>query len=311
MAVLAPADWHPPRDHTMDAPSNSAIPRQRSSPANDHPSSTHPQQSLQQQHSQQSQQPYPYPVQQQQAQGAWTPSVSAQPFYPSFYQNQQHPPQPYPIHPHQPQNPYFDPTANAQLAQWAYQQMMFNAQAQAQMGPHSPITGTPQRSAPSSAPASPAEYFNPNQLFNHFPSGTPPPQQQSQHHSHHAPSYTQRTASADTGRTQYDGFHPYRRPQNTASGASGRSQGQEGDWRPAGTFQPPYARGDASASSTSVNSSNSNHGNGSGGNGGSRQRTSSIQGQSPSHSHPHVNGSASHQGSVRSRSGSSPQQRFV
>ncbi|KIK93549.1 hypothetical protein PAXRUDRAFT_828869 [Paxillus rubicundulus Ve08.2h10] len=296
MAVLAPSDWHPPRDHTMEVPSNSAIPRQRSSPANDHPSPIHPQQSLQQP-SQQSQQPYPYPV--QQSPGAWTPAVSAQPFYPSFYQNQHqhHPTQPYPLHPHQPQTPYFDPAANAQLAQWAYQQMMFNAQAH--MGQHSPIAPTPQRSPSSSAPASPAEYFNPGQLFNHFPSGTPPPHQQQQHHSNHAPGYTQRTASADTGRGQYDGFHPYRRPQNPASG---RAPGQESDWRPGGTFQPPYARGEASASSTSVNSSNSNHGNG---NSTNRQRTSSIQGQSSSHNH--VNGSASHQGSVRSRSGSSPQ----
>ncbi|KAH7884048.1 hypothetical protein F5I97DRAFT_1938667 [Phlebopus sp. FC_14] len=257
MAVLAPSDWHPPRDHTMDAPANPAIPRQRSSPPNDHAPSLHPQQS--QQHSQQSQQPYPYPVQQQ-PHGAWTPSVSAPPFYPSFYQNQhqhqQHPPphQPYPLHPVQQQNPYFDPAANAQLAQWAYQQMMFNAQAQ--MGQHSPINVSPQRSAPSSAPASPAEYFNPNQLFNPFPSGTPPPHQQHHHHHPHAPGYTQRTASADTPRNNYDGFHPYRRPPNNQPT---RSQGQEPDWRPGGTFQPPYARGDASASTRARTGSGSSN----------------------------------------------------
>ncbi|KAF9235866.1 hypothetical protein BU15DRAFT_89424 [Melanogaster broomeanus] len=290
MAVLAPSDWHPPRDHTMEGPSNSTIPRQRSSPANDHSSPLHPQQSIQQ-HSSQSQQPYPYPV--QQPQGAWNPSVSAQPFYPSFYQNQHqhHPAQPYPLHPHQTQTPYYDPAANAQLAQWAYQQMMYNAQAQ--MGQHSPIAPTPQRSGSSSAPASPAEYFNPGQLFNHFPSGTPPPHQ---HHSNHAPAYTQRTASAESGRAQYEGFHPYRRPQNSTSG---RPAGQESDWRSEGR-----TGGEASDSSTSVNSSNSNHGNGNG-NGATRQRTSSMQG--PVTSHMHVNGSASHQGSVRSRSGSAPQ----
>ncbi|KAF8439373.1 p21-C-terminal region-binding protein-domain-containing protein [Boletus edulis BED1] len=284
MALLAPSDWHPPRDHTMDP----SIPRQRSSPANDHSSSNHPQQSLQQH----AQPPYPYPV--QQSQPSWNPPVSAQPFYPSFYQNQhqQLPAQPYPLHPHQSQNPYFDPTANAQLAQWAYQHMMFNAQAQ--MGSHPP---NPQRSGSSSAPASPAEYFSPNQLFNHFPSGTPPPHQQ--HPPHHAPGYTHRTASADAPRSQpqYEGFHPYRRPPNPVPGRS-----QESDWRPSGSFQPPYARGEASASSTSVNSSNSNHGNG---NGNGRQRTSSIQGQSSSHSHP--NGSSSHQGSVRGRSSSATQ----
>ncbi|KAF8555928.1 hypothetical protein OG21DRAFT_1483506 [Imleria badia] len=218
--------------------------RQRSSPANDHPSPPHPQQQL-------APSPYPYPVQQSQG--------YPQPFYPSFYQNQQ---QPYPLHP--PQNHFFDPTANAQLAQWAYQQMMFNQLA-------------PPRAGSSSAPASPAEYFSPNQLFNHFPSATPPP-----HPSHHAPAYTHRTASADSPRNQqqYEGFHPYRRP-------PGR---QDADWRPPGSFQPPYARGEASASSTSVTSSNSNHGNG---NGNNRQRTSSIQGQS--------------NGTVRGRSGSSSQ----
>ncbi|KAG8220723.1 hypothetical protein J3R82DRAFT_3053 [Butyriboletus roseoflavus] len=293
MAVLVPSDWHPPRDHTMEVSSNSAIPRQRSSPANDHSSSSHPQQALQQH----SQQPYPYPV--SQSQGSWNPSVSTQPFYPSFYQNQhqQLPAQPYPLHPHQPQNHYFDPAANAQLAQWAYQHMMFNAQAQ--MGSHAPIAPSSQRSGSSSAPASPAEYFNPNQLFNHFPSGTPPPHPQ--HPSHHAPAFTHRTASADTPRSQqqYEGFHPYRRPPNPVSG---RTQPQESDWRPAGSFQPPYARGEASDSSTSVNSSNSNHGNG---NSNNRQRTSSLQGQSSSHTH--LNGSSSHQGSMRSRSGTSPQ----
>ena len=292
MALLAPSDWHPPRDHTMEVSANSTIPRQRSSPANDHASAPHPPQSLQQH----AQPPYPYPV--QQPQGSWNPSVSAQPFYPSFYQNQhqQLPTQPYPLHPHPSQNHYFDPAANAQLAQWAYQQMMFNAQAQ--MGPHPPIAPSPQRSGSASAPASPAEYFSPNQLFNHFPSGTPPPHQQ--HPPHHAPGYTHRTASADTPRSQpqYEGFHPYRRPPN----APGRPQQQEPDRRPPGSFQPPYARGEASDSSTSVNSSNSNHGNP---NGNSRQRTSSIQGQPSSHSHP--NGSSSHQGSVRGRSGPSTQ----
>ncbi|KAI9462712.1 hypothetical protein HD554DRAFT_1442366 [Boletus coccyginus] len=286
MALLAPSDWHPPRDHTMDPSANATIPRQRSSPANDHASSPHPQHSLHQH----AQPPYPYPV--QQAQGSWNPSVSAQPFYPSFYQNQhqQLPAQPYPLHPHPSQNHYFDPAANAQLAQWAYQQMMFNAQAQ--LGSHPPS----QRSGSASAPASPAEYFSPNQLFNHFPSSTPPPHQQ--HPPHHAPAYTHRTASADTPRSQqqYEGFHPYRRPPN----APGRSQ--EPDRRPPGSFQPPYARGEASDSSTSVNSSNSNHANP---NGNSRQRTSSLQGQPSSHSHP--NGSSSHQGSVRGRSGPSPQ----
>src|ERR1700677_3513653 len=106
MAVLVPQDWHPPKDHTMDAPSsnppNSSVPRQRVSPANDTtpaPSTTSPPQTNH----------YPYPVQQQQA--GW--NAHAQPFYPAaFYQNTH--PQPYQIHPSQqgqipPHGTYFDP----------------------------------------------------------------------------------------------------------------------------------------------------------------------------------------------------------
>ncbi|KAI6107399.1 hypothetical protein EDD16DRAFT_1712456 [Pisolithus croceorrhizus] len=264
MALLAPpSDWHPPRDLTMDPASNSPSSRQRSSPSNDHNAPPHPQQPLPQPH--QGQQPYPYPVQQQpQQQGPWLPTVSGAPFYPPFYQNQ-HPPQPYPVHP-QSQNPYFDPATNAQLAQWAYQQMMFSqAQAQVQM----PSRGT------ASAPASPADYYGPTPLFNPFPSGTPPPPQHLPQH--HAPGYTQRTSSADGTRGQYEGFHPYRRPQQL-------SRTQEGDRWNSGSFQPPYARGDASASSTSVNSSSSS----TGGNANPpsstpRQRTSSMQGNGSAH----------------------------
>ncbi|THG98990.1 hypothetical protein EW026_g3276 [Hermanssonia centrifuga] len=123
----------------MDAPSNainSAVPRQRSSPANDPGSGSSPV----------GQQPYPYPVQQQQA--GWTPSHPQQQYYPSFYQN--HHQQPFQIHGHpaqgqiHPQNPYYDP-ANAQLAQWAYQQMMFNAHQAHQMS-HVPSPHPGQRS---------------------------------------------------------------------------------------------------------------------------------------------------------------------
>ncbi|KAG0703497.1 hypothetical protein DFH29DRAFT_441590 [Suillus ampliporus] len=237
MAVLAPQDWHPPRD-TMDTT------RQRSSPSND----SQPNIPIQ---------PYPYPV--QQPHGAWTPSPAAQPFYPSYYQqNQQQQQIPYPS---PPQNPYFDPQANAQLAQWAYQQMMFSQQQQ--------IHAHQQQQRSTSQPASPAEYFNPSQLFSPFPSGTPPP------HSHHqnypAPQQAQRSASSDAA--QYNGFHPYRRPNNTRPSHSQ----DHPEWRAPSTpasFQPPYARGgEASASTTSVNSSSSHGG------GASRQRTTSTQGQ--------------------------------
>lgn len=136
----------------MDSPAtpNASIPRSRSSPAPADP-----------QHHQQGPasngtypaQPYPsYPQQQQQPQGpspppnmppqqGWTPSPTAQPFYPQFYPQGPAPPGAYGMHPHAaaalPPGAYFDPNAaNAQFA-WAYQQMMFNAaaqQQQAQMG---------------------------------------------------------------------------------------------------------------------------------------------------------------------------------
>ncbi|KAI5997380.1 hypothetical protein EDD15DRAFT_2386953 [Pisolithus albus] len=289
MALLAPpSDWHPPRDLTMDPASNSPSSRQRSSPSNDHNTPPHPQHSLPQPH--QGQQPYPYPVQQQpQQQGPWLPTVSGAPFYPPFYQNQ-HPPQPYPLHP-QSQNPYFDPATNAQLAQWAYQQMMFSqAQAQVQM---------PSRST-ASAPSSPADYYGPTPLFNPFPSGTPPPPQH--HPQHHAPGYTQRTSSADGTRSQYEGFHPYRRPQQPP-------RTQEADRWTSGSFQPPYARGDASASSTSVNSSSSSMGGNanppSSGNGSAHQSgASAARMKSPPPSSQPPSQSPSEPGNSRPRTGS-------
>ncbi|KAF9073988.1 hypothetical protein BDP27DRAFT_1359866 [Rhodocollybia butyracea] len=234
MAVLAPLDWqYLPRDnHPMDFPSNNPR-QQRTSPANDNSQSqtpTPPTQGNQfQQQMAQPPQPYPYPVQQQ-PQGSWTPSISAQPFYPSFYQNHQQSPQTYP------QQPYFDP-ANAQLAQWAYQQMMFNAQQ----------GFVPPRSASArngSGPAPSPDYFpqSPmNPMFSPFPSGTPPPQQQQPN-------------------GQYPGFHPYRRPVRQGSSS------HDGDWRPGNAPNPPYARPEASGSTTSVNSTHSQ-----------RQRTNSNQ----------------------------------
>ncbi|CDO71745.1 hypothetical protein BN946_scf184920.g29 [Trametes cinnabarina] len=258
MAVLAPQDWHPPRDHTMDAPSpnaiNASLPRQRSSPANDHPLA---------QPQMPQQQPYPYPVQQQQ-QAAWSPNVNPQQFYPQFYQNPHQ--QPYPIHPHsghpqQGQMPYYDP-ANAQFAQWAYQQMMLNAQHQAhQMSQMSQAGSQRSRSGNNHSP----DYFaqNPMAGFSPFPSGTPPahPSQLPMGYSPGPPS--------DQG-SQYNGYHPYRRPQRHGS------QNQDQDWRngpqhAAGPFKPPYAHADAAGSSTSVNSSSSQSGS-------HRQRTNSTQG---------------------------------
>ncbi|KAH9836688.1 uncharacterized protein C8Q71DRAFT_857908 [Rhodofomes roseus] len=266
MAVLVSQDWQPPKEHTMDAlpaPSaqiSPAVPRQRSSPANDQAAPMSPAQ----------QQPYPYPVQQQQA--AWPPAHSPQQYYPAFYQNQPS----YPVHAHAPQqqmNPYYDP-ANNQYAQWAYQQMMFNAQQAHQMS-HVPqhIASQRGRSAPP-----PGDYFSVNQLppFNPFPSGTPPPHPSQLPNGPYPPPDQQQAHPP-----QYQGFHPYRRPPR--QGSSSQDPPLSTDWRPppqSGPFQPPYVRADAAGSSTSINSSSSHSGS-------QRQRTNSNQGPpaSPPSSH--------------------------
>ncbi|KAJ7820615.1 hypothetical protein B0H13DRAFT_1921189 [Mycena leptocephala] len=211
MAILAPPDWqYSPRDPAMDkGPAQSSSSTSNSQSNQQRPHQLPPPQ--QQHHPQQ----YPF---QQQPQGNWTPSLAAPPFYPgAFYQNgpltPQQGPQPYPTQ----ANPYFDP-ANAQLAQWAYQQMMFNAQQHGHV---------PQQ-----------DFFTPPNMhgqFNPFPSGTPPPRPN------------------DAPQPQYAGFHPYRRPsrqQSSHSESNVPPPPQQQDWRP----QPPYSRPDASGSSSSVNS---------------------------------------------------------
>ncbi|KAI0307405.1 hypothetical protein B0F90DRAFT_1673309 [Multifurca ochricompacta] len=314
MAVLVPQDWHPPKDHAMDSPasntSNSSAPRQRVSPPNDSSPAVPSQISSSQNHH------YPYPVQQQQA--GW--NAHAQPFYPAaFYQNPHQ--QPYPLHPSQqgqipPHGPYFDP--NAQFAQWAYQQMMFNAQQQAhQLSQHGPPSSS-QRGRSSSA-SSPADYFAQNQLhnFNPFPSGTPPPHP-SQLPNGYRPGPTSNSPTS-VASTQYDGFHPYRRPNPRQASQSSSDQPPTGDWRQQ-AIQPPYARADAAGSTTSVNSTGSS----------SRQRTSSSPGPAngasgsphhhssspgpvngasgPPHHHSNNANNPSATGSVRSRNGISSQQ---
>ena len=292
MAVLVPQDWHPPKDHAMDSPtsntSNPSAPRQRVSPSND-PSSAPSRVSSPQNHH------YPYPVQQQQA--GW--NAHTQPFYPAaFYQNAHQ--QPYPMQQGQvpPHGTFYDP--NAQFAQWAYQQMVYNAQQQAhQLSQHGPPSSS-QRGR-SSSTNSPAEFFAQNQLhnFSPFPSGTPPP-----HPSQIPNGY--RTGSTSNGSTSsasapYDGFHPYRRPNHRQATQPSSDQPATGDWRQQ-AIQPPYARADAAGSTTSVNSTGSS----------SRQRTSSLQGSSNGTSgspHHHTgNNSAAAAGSARSRNGPSPQQ---
>ncbi|KIL62208.1 hypothetical protein M378DRAFT_187405 [Amanita muscaria Koide BX008] len=256
MAVLVPKDW------PMDISSNNPSSSQRSDPNHHTTSSSH-----------QHHPPYPYPLRQQ-PQGSWTPSIAAPPFYPSFFQNphQQQPPQAF-AHPIPQQFPQFDPT-NAQLAaQWAYQQMMFNAQHG-----FSPMQNPQHRSAPNSASN---EYFPSNQVpFNPFPSGTPPPRPNN--------------SSDPSPNNQYAGFHPYRRPprQNASSHAS-----EPSDWRPGttpGPF-PPYARPEATGSTSSISSTSSQ-----------RQRTTSNQSVHSSHNTSSPNGSVRGRPSNGARSAAPP-----
>ena len=246
---------------TRSSPSNDSQPQQQQQQQQQHTLHLQQQQMLQQQHAS-----YTYPAQQQ-PQGSWTPSIAATPFYPAFYQNQQQSPQPYP--PQMQQQSFFDPT-NAQLAaQWAYQQMMFNAQhgfptisPQQQQQHHSPSQRSP------NTPGTP-DYFPQSPLspvFNPFPSGTPPP-------------HTVRGGDQQNQNPQYPGFHPYRRP-NRQQQQQPLSQSDHADWRSA-VPHPPYGRPDASGSTSSVNSSSSQ-----------RQRTNSNQSaHSSAHNVPSSNSS--------------------
>ncbi|KAF6765908.1 hypothetical protein DFP72DRAFT_884 [Ephemerocybe angulata] len=271
MAAVLPADWHISNpDKAMEPPNSTR--QQRSSPANDH-SSPNPSQNIQQQQLLLAQQqnalvqsPYTFPAQQQQ-QGSWTPSINATPFYPSFYNPQlpQQPGQPF-TGQLPPPSAYID-QANAQLAQWAYQQMMFNAQ-------HGFPGMSPQHHSPSQRPGgalpSPTDYFAQSQMaspFNGFPSGTPPPN-------------AHRGGAGDHQAQQpapYPGFHPYRRPNRQQS--HNTNTPDAGDWRSAPTINhpphAPYMRPDASGSTSSVNS-----------NGSQRQRTNSNQSGHSSHNVP-------------------------
>ncbi|KAF9042049.1 hypothetical protein BJ165DRAFT_243640 [Panaeolus papilionaceus] len=333
-----------PSSITMDSssasPSSSPNPRVRSNENQQQQQQQNlpmKQQHVLQQQSQSQQQQYPsYPAIQQQPQGSWTPSISAPPFYPSFFQNQQ-PASPSSQHTQSSQqqsqsssptsSPYIDPNVaaamqNAQLAQWAYQQMMFNAQQQmgglgGPMGvPHMGVPGvgigSPMPVGFSQIPNqhqqrgihNPADYFAAvaaqNQLFNPFPSGTPPPPaHRSVSGGDGSPGSVNGSNPAGTGQ-QYQGFHPYRRPNRQQQNQGGGSQtssptAELPDWRAhqlqlqqmqlaaaasGGVFHPPYARPDASGSSSSLNS---------GGSG--RQRTNSNQ------------SSSSHRGAPTSNSG--------
>ncbi|KZV61813.1 hypothetical protein PENSPDRAFT_273753 [Peniophora sp. CONT] len=163
---------------------------------------------------------------------------------------------------------FYDPNA-AQFAQWYHHMMLQQQQQQQGGGQRPPGPGQP----PPHFPA-----FN-HHAHNPFPSGTPPPapqpayarQPQQQQQQQQAPPGQQQQ-----GQQNYDGFHPYRRPQrqNTAE--------QHAQFSGLAPAQPPYARGaDAAGSSSSVNSTNSN----STGRPRERERTSSLKAQPPQH-HP-------------------------
>ncbi|KAG6896096.1 hypothetical protein C0992_010347 [Termitomyces sp. T32_za158] len=254
MAVLAALDWQQQvYQGAMDA--NSPHSRPRSSSVADSATQPAPQQAHHQQ---------PY----QQPQGSWTPSITAAPFYPSFYQN--HPQQPY-------QQPYFDP-ANAQLAHWTYQQMIFNAQH-----------AFPQQQRTNDYFAQPA--------YGPFPSGTPPP-----HQAHRGPAPDQQQQQA-TQQAQFSGFHPYRRPSRQPQAQSPDVADRRIPVQPPPP-NPPYKRPDASGSSSSVNSTSS------------RQRTNSNQSGQSAHNAPQSagnprgrNASPSHRSSPPPGSSSSGQLR--
>ncbi|KAH8111471.1 hypothetical protein DFH11DRAFT_1613421 [Phellopilus nigrolimitatus] len=155
-------------------------------------------------------------------------------YYPQHYPHAQQPPPP-PMHgQHQQGSPYgqppqmFDP--NAQFAQWAYQQMMFNAQ-QSQAAPHRSRSnaGTPTN-----------EYYQAPFSHSRFQSGTPPP-----------PPPPQNTSGS------YQGFHPYRRPERGDRRPHADNQASASSSSTNVPFQPPYARSDAAGSTTSVNSTSS------------------------------------------------------
>ncbi|KAG6874135.1 hypothetical protein C0995_005551 [Termitomyces sp. Mi166 len=249
MAVLAPRDWQQQQVYQAAMDPNSTNSRQRSSSTADSVHQ-HPQQ---QPHHQPT---FSYPV--QQPQGSWTPSITAAPFYPSFYQNhqqQQQQQQPYPAPIHS-QSPYFDP-ANAQLAQWAYQQMLFNAQH---------AFPAQQRSN---------DYFSQNPLnpaFNPFPSGTPPP-----HQNHRGGAVDHQQQQQPGQQAQFSGFHPYRRPSRQPQAQSPDIADRRPVAQPSPP-NPPYKRPEASGSSSSVNSTSS------------RQRTNSNQSGQSGHNTTSVNG---------------------
>ncbi|KAJ6459540.1 hypothetical protein C8R45DRAFT_1056208 [Mycena sanguinolenta] len=288
MAVLAPPDWqYSPRDPNMDkGPSPSSTQQQQQQGTQQQQQQQQQRPQLQQQqplHPQQ--QPYVGPGFTQQPQGSWTPSLAAPPFYPgAFYQNpQQAPPSPFGVPP-QNVNPYFDP-ANAQLAQWAYQQMMFNAQQHA----HLP---SPQQQLGHGH----GEFFAPppgmHGQFNPFPSGTPPPRP--------GDAQPQYPTGSNANNNAAGGYHPYRRPTRQQTGSdSGSATGS--DW--ARGPQPPSVNSQGRGGRPRTDSNNSQ----SRGSAHSHSPSPSTKGASPQ---PQPQGSNSSSGSGRSSSPAPPAPRI-
>ncbi|KAF8584961.1 hypothetical protein K439DRAFT_1095196 [Ramaria rubella] len=250
MAVLAPTnDWQPPRDPSPIQASRSMDPRNHTH------AHLHPQQHSAPRQSPDAPQlisppaaaptppyqhpppsgPSPYPTQQH----PWQPSPQAAPFYPAYpsYFPQQSPlPHQHQL-PHPPPGPYFDP--NQHFAQWAYQQMMFNAQAQAQF----------HAQQQQQMLAQPQPDFTHHQRTR---SNTPPAQQQQQQ----PPEFFQSQRSASSSPPDPQGFHPYGGAPRRST-RQGSSSGSVSSTPPIDFPQPPYARADAAGSSSSLNSGSS------------------------------------------------------
>ena len=241
------------RPHINNDPNNSAaaaaaLQQQSSSPG------PYSQQSYAYAHPHQQQQPSPQwhmPAMNQMNIGQPAPGYfPPMQFYPQYTHPQQGaPPQMHAQMPHQQPGPYgqppqmFDP--NAQFAQWAYQQMLYNAQQSQLAMPQQQRTRSGSHSG-SNAGTPTSEYYQTPFNQNRFQPGTAGGTPQSQ--------------PVNNGNGNYQGFHPYRRPDRTErkprtdspSSASSNASNSNSNTVP---FQPPYARADAAGSTTSVNSS--------------------------------------------------------
>ncbi|KLO17604.1 hypothetical protein SCHPADRAFT_957469 [Schizopora paradoxa] len=198
------------------------------------------------------------------------------PFYPQNYPHmQQQPPVGVQQQPAFGNAPYFDP--NAQFAQWAYQRMMFNAQAQQQLpGPPIPPPQQQQSQSQQSSQSQNRGRSSSHSHSTHSPVSTPTEYISTAQlpFSHSNGSVASATNSSGTGNSNrfpqapsqppqpgppsnnYQGFHPYRRPDRAERQRSYDTTTPSPPQSNMNSvpFAPPYARQDAAGSTTSVNS---------------------------------------------------------